>query len=419
MNIKKITCLGLIYALGWAGWWTLGTITAIRSNTFSGRIGPQVEALWGSRLSQKAPRFSVKIPGTDRMKPLIPEQSLIRVDIQPDYRKKGLLWYATYNCEFDGAYTVKNDQPVSQTVYVHFDFPAKGATYDAFAVRLDGIPLSSPVNTREGMDEIIELAPGRTVDFHLRYKTRGLDTWEYSLAGETGRVRNFTLMATTGFKDVDFTEASLSPMVKTLAPTNGMTLTWKASDLITNGNIGIIIPEKLNPGPLTTRITYFAPVCLLFFFILITTIGIMYKITIHPMHYLFVTSGFFAFHLLLSYLAGHVWIHAAFLGSALISVGLVTFYLSAALGPNFPWKIAVGGQLFFLVLFSYTFFIEGVTGIIVALGTVVTLGILMKVTARVDWDQVFRYRSKGSGPTLPGIKKSSTAKQAKQTEQPA
>ncbi len=416
MNMKKIICLIMIYALGWAGWWTLGTITAIRSNTFSGRIGPQVETLWGKRLSQEAPRFAVKVPGTERMKSLIPEQSLVRVDIQPDYRKKGLLWYSTYTCKFDGVYTVKNDQPVAQTVYVHFDFPAKGATYDDFAVRLDGRPLSAPVDTREGMDEIIELEPGRTVDFHLRYQTRGLDTWEYRMAEETGRVRNFFLTATTGFDDVDFTPASLSPMEKTLTPDKGMTLIWKASDLITNGNIGIIIPQRLNPGPLTTRITYFAPVCLLFFFILITTIGIMYKINIHPMHYLFVTAGFFAFHLLLSYLAGHVWIHAAFLGSALISVGLVTFYLSAALGPCFPWKIAVGGQLFFLVLFSYTFFIEGITGIIVALGTVVTLGILMSVTAKVDWDQVFSSRPQGYGLPPGGMKKPSMATQ---TEQPA
>ena len=95
----------------------------------------------------------------------------------------------------------------------------------------------------------------------------------------------------------------------------GMTMTWDAEDLITRQDIGIVIPEKLNPGPLTARITFFAPVCLLFFFILVLTISILYKVNIHPVHCLFVAAGFFAFHLLLAYMAGLVNIHAAFIVS--------------------------------------------------------------------------------------------------------
>jgi len=71
------------------------------------------------------------------------------------------------------------------------------------------------------------------------------------------------------------------------------------------------------------------------------------------------------------------------------SVALVTSYLSAALGGEFPWKVALGGQLFFLVLFSYSFFIKGITGLTVAIGSVVTLAVLMRVTAHVDWEEVF------------------------------
>jgi inner membrane protein involved in colicin E2 resistance len=115
----------------------------------------------------------------------------------------------------------------------------------------------------------------------------------------------------------------------------------------------------------------------------------MYQIDIHPMHYLFVAAGFFAFHLLLSYLVGLVNLHLSFIVSAVISVGLVTGYLAAALGKKFPWKIAIAGQFFFLVLFSYSFFIKGITGLTVAIGSVITLGVLMRVTARVDWNEVF------------------------------
>jgi inner membrane protein involved in colicin E2 resistance len=117
--------------------------------------------------------------------------------------------------------------------------------------------------------------------------------------------------------------------------------------------------------------------------------GIVYNIPIHPMHYLFVAAGFFAFHLLLAYLVDHIHIHLAFLLAAGISVGLVTSYLQAALKKRLPWKVAVAGQIFYLVIFSYSFFLKGFTGLTVALGAVATLAVLMKVTASIQWETVF------------------------------
>lgn len=400
MNIRKIIAIVIIYILGWAGWWILGTVTALRSDTFSYRLAPQVESLWGTDLVQPAPRFSVKVPGTELVRHLMPYKNDINVSLISGPRKKGLLWYSTYDTVFDADYTIRNELQVAQKIYIHYDFPAKGATYDEFSMHLNDEKLTSPVDTRKGVDEIIELPPGEDVVFSIRYITRGMNTWRYLMSENTGRVRNFTLTAETNFRDIDFTPDSLSPHKKEKTD-KGMRLEWKSTDQITDSNIGIIIPDKINPGPLTTRITYFAPVCLLFFFVLTATIGIMYSIRIHPMHYLFVTAGFFAFHLMLSYMAGHVWIHLAFFISAAISVGLVTFYLRTALGQVFPWKVAVAGQLFFLVLFSYTFFIKGITGLIVATGSVVTLGILMKVTADVDWEMVFSKTEQPLPPPVP------------------
>ncbi len=70
-------------------------------------------------------------------------------------------------------------------------------------------------------------------------------------------------------------------------------------------------------------------------------------------------------------------------------MGLVIAYLRQALGQDFPWKIAGAGQIFYLVLFSYSFFLEGMTGLTVTIGSVITLAILMYMTARLDWNQVF------------------------------
>ena len=140
---------------------------------------------------------------------------------------------------------------------------------------------------------------------------------------------------------------------------------------------------------LAARMTFFAPVCLLFFFVLITAICVVYRIDIHPMHYLFVNAGFFAFHLLFAYTIDVINVHLAFFLSSLVSVLLVVSYLVKALGKTFPWRIAALGQLIYLVLFSYSFFIDGMTGLTVTIASIVTLAVLMRITAETNWSEVF------------------------------
>ncbi len=393
MSVKRIFAVCLIFLLASGGWMILGTATTVRSTELFSRLSGQVEQLWGQPVVQQAPVFSVAIPGTDQVRRRMPVENRIEVQIEADYRQKGLMWYSTYNCSFDGRYTITNDDPVVQKVRMHFDFPVAGGTYDNFAVTVDDQPFRLPVDTRAGIGEIVELEPGASRTFRFTYRTRGMRDWRYQTDPEIGRLQNLDLTVRTSFADVDYTPGSLSPMTVEPDGQGGMRLNWTATDLITTGNIGIIMPEKLNPGPLTTRITFFAPVCLLFFFVLVGAINILYKVNIHPMHYLFVAAGFFAFHLLLSYMVGIVNIHLAFAVSAAVTVALVTLYMTAALKGRFPWKIAVAAQLFFLVLFSYSFFFKGITGLTVAVGSVVTLAVLMKVTAGIDWNEVFKQRT--------------------------
>ena len=388
MNVKQITAVGIIFLVACAGWITLGMTTTQRSMESAGKLGPEVQALWGTPLVQSGLLLLADIPGNPKGRFVLPTKNDIQVSLEADYRKKGLIWYPTYLCSFKGDYTITNVESVAQKFRIHFGFPAKGATYDEFFASLDGKKLEGLINTNEGIAEILELAPGASADFQVSYKTRGISEWRYKADTGSGRVQNLNLVVNTTFGAVDYPDGCLSPMLSE-STTDGMTLTWKATDLITKQDIGILIPELLNPGPLTARITFFAPVCLLFFFVLVLTINILYKVNIHPMHYLFVAAGFFAFHLLLAYMAGLVHIHIAFIIAAVVSVAMVTSYLSAALRGEFPWKVAVAGQVFFLVLFSYSFFLKGMTGLTVAIGSVVTLAVLMKVTAHVDWDTVF------------------------------
>jgi len=405
MSTGRLFAIGWIFVMACAGWAALGLTTAWRSRALGGRLNAQVEQLWGVPLAQQAPSLTVEIPGSDQVRWVMPTQNEVKVALDADHRKKGLIWYPTYTCTFNGAYTIANKEEVAQKVRIHFRFPAEGGTYDQFAIAIDGEQIESPIDTAEGVSELLELEPGQTADFHVAYKTRGIREWRYRMDPNVARVQNLNLEVETDFRDVDYPDGCLSPMASEKAD-GGMRLTWRATDLITREDIGVTIPEKLNPGPLTSRITFFAPVCLVFFFVLVGTVSILQQVNVHPMHYLFVAAGFFAFHLLLVYMAGVVNIHAAFIISAVVAVALVTSYLSAALRGRLPWKLVAGGQLFFLVLFSYSFFLKGVTGLTIAICSVVTLGVLMKATAQVDWEDIFAKAAKTAPATPPPLETS-------------
>ena len=93
----------------------------------------------------------------------------------------------------------------------------------------------------------------------------------------------------------------------------GWDLVWKYSNLVSGSNISLDMPARLQPGQLAGEISYFAPVSLFFFLFLMLIITTQRGIDLHPMNYFFLAASFFAFHLLLAYLADHVDIHLAFL----------------------------------------------------------------------------------------------------------
>jgi len=86
---------------------------------------------------------------------------------------------------------------------------------------------------------------------------------------------------------------------------------------------------------------------------------------------------------------------AAFSIAAAASVFLVVSYLRVVAGIRTALVQAGLAQFVFLVLFSYAFFFEGYTGLTVTVGAVLTLFVLMQLTARVDWGAVFSRSTSG------------------------
>ena len=397
---KRVLAIIAILLCTTMAWVILGATIMERSFSADSGLGVKVASTWGGPQEQVPPAAistklvprvveetvngkTQKTTVNDAVtKPLPLEQSRIKVGLDLEQRQKGLLWFATYRVVWSGQYAFRNDTD-AEDVTIKLTFPAPQAIYDDLVFTVDGQAV--PVTTKDGaVTATVKRSPGSVIRLAAGYRSQGLGTWHYSLGENVTQVRDFLLEMTTDFRDVDFPQGTMSPTEKRQTP-NGWLLSWKYRNLVTGSKIGMIMPEKLQPGPLAGRISFFAPVSLVFFFFLIFVIATLKKIELHPMHYFFLATSFFAFHLLLAYLVDHISIHLAFVICSVVSIFLVVSYLRIVVGPRFAFIEAALAQLVYLVGFSYAFFFKGFTGLAITIGAILSLFLVMQLTARVDW----------------------------------
>ena len=383
---RRLAAIVFIFLCTSAAWMILGATVMFRTYSADAALGGRVASSWGTALAQKPPQCTVKPDGEGgRCTRLTLAGSRIDValDLQP--RRKGFLWYSTYGATFQAKYTF--EAPPAPHATFRLPLPALQAVYDGVQLDVDGVPVTW-TRSDDGLVATVDVAPGTPHVFGVRYRTRGLDSWRYEIDDRSAPVRDFALDLRANFRNVDFPASTLSPT--SVRPDGaGVHLTWAFEDLVSGLPIQVTTPARLQPGPVTGRIAFFAPVSLLFFFFVLLVITTVRRVELHPMNYFFLAAAFFAFHLLLAYLADQVPIHWAFAVAAATSVFLVVSYLRLVVGLRFALVEAGLAQAVYLVLFSSAFFLEGLTGLAVTIGAVITLFVTMQVTARIRWAERF------------------------------
>jgi inner membrane protein involved in colicin E2 resistance len=404
--VKRITAIVFIFVCASVAWAILGGTIFSRTYDSGGRSSGQVESLWGTAQNQTPPRASfvqVNQRNEESLEngkkiirkveeqvevPLPLDSSRIDVALDLEHRQKGLLWYSTYKVNYGGSYSFHNPSDKEQEVTFSLTFPASQALYDDLIFTVDDVPLTI-INEKNSASGVARLGPGKSAALKIGYHSQGLNEWRYSFgSAEVSQVRDFNLNMKTNFKEIDFPDNTISPSHKQQTA-SGWDLNWSYKNLLSGYQIAMVMPEKLQPGPLAGKISFFAPVSLFFFFFLMFIITTMRGIELHPMNYFFLAAAFFAFHLLLAYLVDHVSIHSAFAISSVVSVFLVVTYLRLVIGLQFASREAAVAQFVYLVLFSYAFFLKGFTGLAITIGSVTTLFVVMQVTGRIRWADKF------------------------------
>lgn len=312
---------------------------------------------------------------------LVETQVSVELDLQ--HRQKGLQWFPAYDLSFLGEYEWLHEAPDRGTVEFEFPLSQAGDSFDGFAVTRDGEPVR--VETRDGIARwSAEVDGAESLRFRIAYRTRGVTSWTYQLMTGTSEVENFRLAMHVNESDIDFGSGSLSPTDHgTVA--GGWEGEWRFDHLISNDAIHVVMPQRLNPGPLAGKITFFAPISLLFFFFVVALVARARFRELHPMHFFFFGCSFFAFHLLFGYLVDHVPVVPSFGIASLVSLFLTVSYARHFVGLRFAIRVMGGAQFLYLVLFSASFFLEGFTGLTVTIGAIATLFVMMQLTGSTVW----------------------------------
>jgi hypothetical protein len=280
----KIIAVIFIFLATSAAWMVLGTVNQVRTNNLYSRLsegGGQsasgeprsgVQDLWGQPQTQSAPRISTtktvksfKLDSKGKRVPTelhykeyaVPSMSRIRVSLDLEQRRKGLLWYSTYKVDFSGDYKFINDFADTRTFVVNIGLPASQAIYHNVDMNVNGKPVQPPADLANGMRGSVEFAPGKSALVHISYATQGLDTWKYQFSQDDSvcSVHDFEAVIKTNTREIDFPKGAISPTDK-MVNGAGWTLKWISGNMIAAGSsIGIAMPQKMNPGPLASNLT--------------------------------------------------------------------------------------------------------------------------------------------------------------------
>jgi len=419
--MKRLLAIGFIWLGCLIAWVILGSTIVVRSEDTSLARSEEVQLLWGPALQQQPPRgvFSetkktresrtTTGPDGTPIVTSVEKESVVEADIKLaasdiqtnlalEHRRKGLLWFPTYTVDFRARYAFVNDTGATRNVALRFPLGHANTIFDGF--RVEGVDGPEPdVHIHDGVAQWSDtFEPGQRREYVVSYRSRGTTSWHYQLTAGTGQVNDFRLVMDTDFTDVDFPAGTLSPTRHEPAG-EGWHGEWRFEKLVASAPIGVDLPKLLNPGPLASKITFFAPVGLLFFFFVVAVFAAAKRKNLHPLNYFFFGCAFFAFHLLFAYLVDHLPVFPSFSIASAVSVLLVVTYARLFVGWRFSLLYMGVSQILYLVLFSFTFFWEGFTGLSITVGAIVTLFVMMQFTGRVKWSEMASRTGSASGPT--------------------
>lgn len=377
------------------GWGLLVLRVETRTNFAQYTQMESVKRIWGGNLEQPMPSIRYKGFGSDVSTLNRGElaASAVTVDIAMDYRKKGMVYYTGYNADFTGTYHVTN--PQDTTIYLSFIFPypvqaGQGMLQDV-VLHVNG---EEDVENTEYQQNLALwtglLQANETLKFTVRYAGRGLTHFIYGFEPGT-QINNFQMAAhVRGARNVDYPASTMTPTSVEASP-DGVTLTWQLDRSLTELNVGVLLPDKLNIARQIGVMAQRAPV---FYALFLISVAALLALTRHPIKFLniaILSVTYFFFYPLFAYLSVYLTAIPAFALSFGILGLLLWNYARILYGLRLSLAILAAYALY-LGVTSVAALVPTHTGLILVIEGVVLLAVAMQVLSHfpdVKWMAAF------------------------------
>ncbi|MCL2155384.1 MAG: inner membrane CreD family protein [Leptospirales bacterium] len=360
-----------------------------------------VQEIWGGEIIQQLPTLSyfrkeyaerenkktgnIEKALTDMQYNMGIESQKVSVDIKSNIREKGLLKYPGYNLTFTGRYVLKNLNQNSERLYFSFHLPYDAGNITNIKVKFQDKEYTDDPDYSNGIQWEGVLAKNQTAVFEITYNAQGTEKFTLAMGVGKSEIKNLDVELTTDFTDNIIPDGAMVP-TSSAGDNNGMKYTWVASNLVTGQSISLKFKISGNYGEIISKLFYYSPVALFLFVGLLLVFSVSKGINLHPMHYLFMITGFFIFYLLGSYMVSYMNIIIAILISLSVSTGIILYYTYLIKKGNDIIRVSSYGVLLFQWVFSTAFFVPEHTGFLITIASIVAFLFLIRSTASVDWE---------------------------------
>jgi hypothetical protein len=360
-----------------------------------------VQEIWGGEVVQKLPSFTFKEKGyieRENKKTGETEQVPMEISrnmgiadqkvsakIKSNIRQKGLLKYPGFNLTFYGKYILKNLKSTSERLSFSFPLPKGAGNITDIKVKLQNADYKGDSDFSDGVQWDGVLAKDQTVEIEVSYNAQGTGTFDYAMGSEKAEIKNLDVEIVTDFTDSDIPNGAMVPTASA-GDDKEMKYSWKASNLVTGQNISLKFKITGNYGEIVSKLFYYSPIALFLFVGFLLVFCTSKSINLHPMHYLFIITGFFIFYLLGSYLVSYMNIMLAVFASLAVSTGIILYYCFLIQKGREIIRIAFFGAFLFQWVFSVAFFVPEHTGFLITIASIAAFVFLMRTTASVDWE---------------------------------
>lgn len=352
----------------------------------------EVARIWGGPLLQPHPMIKWRRADAATAELALGEISAtnVTVNLEAQYRRRGLTEYPGYETTFDGEYTFKN--PVGDPSFVGFSV---GLPTERNALMLRELKLlvngvEDPDNTEYAPSRIVwtgRVDGQKTVKFQLAFKARGMTTFGYTFApsrdgqsvSDSKPITAFRLtMNVTGVPgEIDFPVGSMSPTSDVTSGTS-RTMVWNVDRLLTSFDVGIKLPDNRGANLAMENLTRKAPAFYMLFGGALLWAFASVRRRARAMHVLALSGAYFLFFPLATYLTAYM---AWPVASAVSLVGITALCIIHAarfVDKTAAVRVAVSSG-FFLSVPAVAHLIPAHTGVILIVGAFIALGIGMHV----------------------------------------